>query len=633
MRDNTSPPWARRLDWALLIVLLAIVLVELTEGFALELADIRLSVRSTWRLLIWFAVLSAIRHIWWRRPSFLDNLSDGGWLSRDPALGTTARITTGEVFGVAGFFAAIVAVMAHAQLLAPLSVPDYGDPLFSIWRLSWISHTVFSDPLDLFNANIFHPEPGTLAYSDAILLPSLIAAPFFWIGVPRIAVYNGLLLAAFAISGLALYMFVSRLSGSRAAGLVSGTIFTLYPFRFEHYSHLELQMTMWMPLALWMLHRLVQRGDQKSGVALGILMAAQTLSSLYYGIYLSLYLAAVFGALVILSRARPLAPRLTGLAVAAAIAGVAVAPVAVPYVMNRDRLGERTENENVNYSAELEDYLKSHPRSWLYGSRLETGLPERCLFPGITPVVLAAVALAPPLTSVRAAYGVALFLSVDLSLGFNAGLYPTLYEWLVPLKGLRVPARFSIFVGLTLAILAGLAVRRLQSRLSAARLSALTAAAILAVMIEYRPVLTLQPVWQDLPDVYGPLVDRATTVVAVFPMADEISDNDAKYMYFSTWHWHRLVNGYSGNFPLSYNQLIAWMRRFPEAEAIEYLQQRHVEFIVLHGEFGNPEDQTRAAAALKADPRVELVGVFPARPGPSRLYRLRPPRNPTAGTH
>jgi len=224
---------------------------------------------------------------------------------------------------------------------------------------------------------------------------------------------------------------------------------------------------------------------------------------------------------------------------------------------------------------------------------------------------------------VTAAYGVALLASFDASLGFNRSVYPLLYDVLLPFRGLRVPARFSVLVGLSLAILAGLGVARLTRRLSSHGTVLLTAAMITLVFAEYRPVLTLQPVWHEMPAVYGPLLGSGDTVLAVFPMSAELSDNDAKYMYFSIWHWKRLVNGYSGNFPESYAQLTASMREFPSHGAIEYLKRRGVQYVVLHGEFMQPESYERVITALDADSRVTLVREFAGRPRPSRLYRMK----------
>ena len=60
-------------------------------------------------------------------------------------------------------FLALTAVMTWPQLASPYAVGDTGDPLFSIWRLSWVAHQLPRDPLRLFDANIFYPELRTLA--------------------------------------------------------------------------------------------------------------------------------------------------------------------------------------------------------------------------------------------------------------------------------------------------------------------------------------------------------------------------------------------------------------------------------------------------------------------------------------
>lgn len=626
MNHGSSSRWARGMDWLILGVLLATCIVELTDGFGFRVGSFRVSMHSSTRMFVWLGVLLLVRHLAWRGTTFLDFLEVRGWVVRTAAwTASPARITAKEVAAVSALFVALVAVAAHVQVFSPYAVPDYGDPLFSTWRMSWVVHTLFTRPAELFNANIFYPEPDTLAYSDSIIVPSLVAAPFLLAGVPRIVVYHIVLLSAMASSGITMYFLVSRLTASRAAGLMSGTIIALYPYRFEHYSHLELQMTTWMPLGLLFLHRIVEQGRLRLGLALGAMLGLQVLSCLYYGIFFTLYLSGVGAILLLLSRARPLRPRLLALATAVAILAAAASPLSLPYYRNRQHLGERSVAENVLFSATWRDFVSPHPRSMLYGQRLSIGPAERSLFPGVTPVLVAAIALVPPFTTVRAAYAAGLFLSVDAALGYNAELYPTLYQWLVPLHGLRVPARFSILVGLSLAILAGLALARLNARMSPRAMWAVALVAMLLTVFEYRPALTLQPVWRELPSVYGPLLEQAPGVVAVFPMAKETSDNDAKYMYFSTWHWHRLVNGYSGNFPSSYVELLARMRTFPSPDAIEYLRQRQVQYIVFHGEFVRPQDYDSIVTALDANPLLELIGTYPARPRASRLYRMRQP--------
>ena len=51
------------------------------------------------------------------------------------------------------------------------------DVYFNMWRLQWIAHALSTSPGNLFNGNIFYPEPRTLAFSDAMLVQGAIAAP------------------------------------------------------------------------------------------------------------------------------------------------------------------------------------------------------------------------------------------------------------------------------------------------------------------------------------------------------------------------------------------------------------------------------------------------------------------------
>ena len=78
------------------------------------------------------------------------------------------------------------------------------DPYFSIWRLTWIAHALATSPGQLFDANIFYPATETLAYSDATLLEGVIAAPFLWLHLSPVLVYNVLLLTGFAGSAVAM---------------------------------------------------------------------------------------------------------------------------------------------------------------------------------------------------------------------------------------------------------------------------------------------------------------------------------------------------------------------------------------------------------------------------------------------
>ena len=97
-------------------------------------------------------------------------------------------------------------VVTWPQFLAPTKVVDHFDPYFSVWRLGHIAHALKRWPIALFDANIFYPAKGTLAYSDATLLEGVLAAPLFWAGVEPTLIYNVLLYAGFVLSGAAIFV-------------------------------------------------------------------------------------------------------------------------------------------------------------------------------------------------------------------------------------------------------------------------------------------------------------------------------------------------------------------------------------------------------------------------------------------
>ena len=158
---------------------------------------------------------------------------------------------TAWVFAVVALFVALTAVMTYPQVqqLGSTVARNEGDALFSTWRLAWVAHQLPRDPLNLFNGNIFHPERGTLAFSDAMIVPALVTAPLIWAGVPQLLAYNLIFLSGFALSGVAMFLLVRSLTGSVPAALLAGFIFAFLPYRFMHYAHLELQMSQWMPCA------------------------------------------------------------------------------------------------------------------------------------------------------------------------------------------------------------------------------------------------------------------------------------------------------------------------------------------------------------------------------------------------
>ena len=184
------------------------------------------------------------------------------------------------------------------------------------------------------------------------------------------------------------------------------------------------------------------------------------------------------------------------------------------------------------------------------------------------------------------------------------------FYWHVPgFDGLRVPARFAMLVMLFLSVAAGLGAAAIEQRLRrggaiALALGALAVAEAFAAPIvvngtvaEGRYALPPARVYtgEQVPGVYRFLksLPAPGTVVVEFPLGEWAYE--LRYVFYSTAHWHPLVNGYSGNFPLSYNMNATHLRRpldYPDA-SWDTLMRSGATHAVVHGPYYRDDEGDR----------------------------------------
>jgi hypothetical protein len=239
-------------------------------------------------------------------------------------------------------------------------------------------------------------------------------------------------------------------------------------------------------------------------------------------------------------------------------------------------------------------------------------------------LVLAAIALVPPLGTTRAVYAGALLLMFEISRGFNSWIYPPLYDALPFLRGMRVPARASILVGLVLAVLAAFGVKRLLARRSPRVQQLILGAIVVAIAIDLRPLLRLEPVWAEPPAVYAAVAGTPSVVLAEFPIGGNPRGFTANvpFMYFSLWHWAEMVNGYSGHYPPGQVDFEEALRPFPEVPTLDLLRGRGVTHVSVNCALyrGGCEE---LLAQIEALPDFRVVSSVKWEGQPVRLYELR----------
>ena len=590
---------------------------------------------------------------------------------------------------------AVTAVVMTWPLAAGLAgdVPgDLGDSLLNMWILGWGAEQVprlLTGQIslhDYWNANIFHPEPVTLGFSEHLFGEVIQILPVYWLTGNLILCYNLLFLSSFALSGLGMYLLVRDLMGGgrqfSPAAFVAGMIFAFVPFRIAQVAHIQSLHAQWMPLALFGFRRYVVSGQWSALAGGTAALLMQNWSNGYYLIFFA-PIAPVFVIHQIWTLRRFREARVwMGFAAAAVMVAAGTWPFLALYLETQRVHGfERSIGEVIRFSADVYSYFTAPAALRVWGTIMQAyPKPEGELFFGLLPCGLAALALIPSrpksmpstavlligallvvqtigfiailltggfitslagipiratnptriLTGIGVVAAVLLLVSGDtrarlreavrspvflctvllllalwLSLGplpqsrgrslQGLGLYGVLYEHVPGFDGLRVPARYAMIAAVFLSVLAGFGAARVGqwTRSSAA---VIVLGVVFLVEIAFAP-MPVNLTWDeggtgppariepavDAPPVYHTLAGMpANTVVAEFPFGDPAWE--LRYVYYSSVHWKRLVNGYSGAFPQGYKVRVALLQRLrenPDA-AWRALRDAGVTHVVVH---------------------------------------------------
>jgi len=325
------------------------------------------------------------------------------------------------------------------------------------------------------------------------------------------------------------------------------------------------------------------------------------------------------------------------LAAALCVSAIVLAPVAAEYAeVHRDEGLERTLDEVAAKSAEPGTYLASparlHQRLWAYAERR----PHDYLFPGAVMLFLAATAIVglampaarrrrdPRVVAVTLAYATVAAVGVLASFGpqgiAGISLYRLAYAAGPLFHGLRQVSRFAVLAIFGASVLAALGASVLESLRPRAGTLAVTALACVAfVELLVAPLSADRPGGEALvrvppvPPVYEWLAQQPGTFAIVelpFAPRGQMWENGS-YVYWSTVHWHGLVDGYSGFAPPSYAPLVRILNGFPDPASHEALLERHVRYVIVHRSLYKPWNPPLNFARIERTPWLHEVQQFP----------------------
>lgn len=529
---------------------------------------------------------------------------------------------SGPVTRVEGAILVLVAFVLAAYFTWPLALRpasigrvQMGDGQFSIWNVSWVAHALVTPNVAVYDANIFHPHRGTLAYSEPNLGAGVLGVPAYLLTRNPYAAHNTAVLISLTMTVVGMYLLARRLTGSREASLIAAIVFAFCPFFFARTSHIQLMMTAPLPFTLLALHRFVDQVTLGRAATLGLAIAVQALFCAYYGVLIGLITG--LGLLVFtVTRGYWRQPRWWALSVLAAGVSVAVVlPFFLPFInLQADTGFQRELEEAYLYAADWRAYFASSASAhhWMLQY---LGRWREVLFPGFTAVILGLCGIVFSLQSGTARgresagwgtgttlfYALMLVMTVWASFGPAAGLYSLLYQTVPVFSLLRAPARFGIAVTLALSVFVALATATILGRLSRRVRVWVTSGLLLFVVAELSTRIPYIPA-RDVPRAYRLLAVSEPGAVAEFPFYHQPQDRfrHSLYMIGSTAHWLPLVNGYSDFTPPDFIEGAALLEQFPNPEGMAWLRARATRYVVFHLGLYGDDDERRLFERIEA---------------------------------
>jgi hypothetical protein len=507
-------------------------------------------------------------------------------------------------------------LLDHSLVAYPYTAFDI--PL-NAWILSWVSRALVTRPSALFDANIYHPEPDALAYTEHMLGSAPFFGPaFLATGNPALAL-NVMILAGLVLSAVGTYWVTWRWTGSRAAAAFAGLVVGFQATQVRALGP-NLQTTQYLPFVLLFLERVLSGAGMAATLGLTAALAGQSLASYYYAYPTILATTLAVAAACIARGTRPSRAALARVALALLATAAILALVSAPYF----RVAARGTDTIYTMTGLFEERpTRLGQLGGLLVGRL--GVPAAIL------AALGVLAAFLPSTGAMARRRVLILVAwivvacvlasgPTLLIGDTALMMPArlLDQWAPGFAALRDRRRLFVVAPVALGVLAGLGIAALAGGRSRRGAVAAVAAAIALAATAARANLDAcrliaLPTGAQVPPVYRDLARRERGPVLELPVAVELREvpsavQQTWYEYFSIFHWQPLLNGYASYWPPSLEIVMAMARALPEPRALENLADcTGVRWIVAHTAL-MPREQREAF--LAGTPGLRLAGRF-----------------------
>ena len=537
-------------------------------------------------------------------------------------MGETEKARGSSAVQLALLFSAFfgAAILATQPLVLNPSgyLPANADALLNSFVLKRVCESALT-PLDAMRGGMFHPDSGSLYYSEHLAGLAIQALPLCALQVDHVALFNLSYWLTLAIGAMGAWLLAKEITGSAAGALVAAVVFSFTSANYDSAARIQIVASQWTPICLLFLIRFSRKGRARDALWMGVSFAMQALSCVYYEILLAILLilsvpwwvkvAGGFG------EARK---RIPGALLAAGVAAVLVLPLNLGQRAHlAPVLSARPEARPVDWSF----FSTVLPGNFLYGGWLgrDGVVYDGLFFPGFLPVLLALVFVVlavrrrdwrlgyPNVGPVLVIGALAFALSVGSKIVTPLGEFPgpiTVFSrWIPGLEQVRVPARFLMFTRLSLAVVAACVVAQMLRRTSVQAGRAIAMLIAVVCFVEHwSPSLEVWavPKRSDLPPVYEWLEREGASLGPILefpPSLLRLRREEGQWLHLAAFHGRPIANGYSSFRP-------AWFEFFMETAFqpgdrwVQVMSALGVRTVVVHPKSDGLPESDRATAEL-----------------------------------
>lgn len=497
-------------------------------------------------------------------------------------------------------------------------VTSFGDELFIAWNHNWVIHSLFSNPLNIFNANIYFPYQSTLAFSEPFFTSSILSiVPVFLTGQP-IAAVNFILISSIVLTGFALYLLCFNLTKNIFASLVPSFLLIFSPAFLDKKTHLQIMALEYIPFSILLTLLFLKKEKFLYLVLSALFFLLQIYNSFMPGYFLVFFYTIFFCVLFIYQKKdfKKFVNKKTLILVSITL--LLLLPLISPYLKISKELNARRDiRDAIHFALQPEDLLVTNEHSRLAKILITFQNPKNYpakaeIKPGFiggifTVLVLISIIKFPYYLKKKNIFFISFFITsvLGLILSFGPALHinrQTIHEpFLIPLpyaifyyvlpgfQGFRNSARFEMLFVLMATVPISVILNEWFKSLKNKK-NFFFGILLFGIFFEFAGPIKFYNITQtkDFPEEHKFLKTTPPNSVYIeMPIYNwnmfTNSGEELKREYFSTLHFRKSVNGYSGFSPYPWQDMTySLAQNFPGQKTVKEIKDIGVDYIVVH---------------------------------------------------